>query len=459
MQFINMWSGRILVSRTMPRARLRVMQMHRRITSLHKPPRRLASRWCSVGKMTSEAIVEEAISKDGAMWERRIAYWLYGCAGMVFGMVALGGITRLTGSGLSMVEWKPAGILPPLTTEGWEMEFQKYKQFPEYQKLNEDLSLSEFKWIWYMEWGHRMAGRVTGMVFALPLVYMVGRGVMPGRLAPRLAGLFALGGCQGLIGWWMVKSGLDGKERFGGEGRVSPYRLATHLSMAFILYTALLNTAFGSHTISKVAMMAPLAQVDFHRALRAVPASFRGSAIGVTALVGLTAFSGAFVAGNHAGMVYDEFPTMGGQLVPDDLINPYLKPAWRNVFEHDTMVQWNHRVLAMTTLGCVSGLWVASRRVPLPPRARMAANAMLGMGALQVSLGISTLLMHVPVPLASAHQMGSLTLLTLSLWLVHTLHPISRSVAISRMAATGTLGCANMISPHVCSLNPECELD
>mmetsp|Transcript_4162 Transcript_4162/g.7999 ORF Transcript_4162/g.7999 Transcript_4162/m.7999 type:complete len:516 (-) Transcript_4162:154-1701(-) len=377
---------------------------------------------------------EEEAAQREASASRAMAWWLFGCAGMVFGMVALGGITRLTGSGLSMVEWKPTGILPPLTEEGWMDEFAKYQRFPEYQKHKDDLSLSEFKWIWYMEWGHRMAGRVTGIAFALPLAYFAMRGVISRRLAPRLAGLLLLGGGQGLIGWWMVKSGLDDKERYGEEGRVSPYRLATHLSMAFILYTGLVNTGMGLSTRAKV-LADPSRFVETAKLLNHVPLRLKGAAMGVASLVGLTAFSGAFVAGNHAGMVYDEFPTMGGQWIPDDLVNPYIQPLWKNVFEHDTMVQWNHRVLAMTTLASVTGLYAASRRVPLPPNARLAANAMLAMSGVQVSLGISTLLLHVPVPLASAHQMGSLSLLTLSLWFVHTLLPLPLKVAASSAGA------------------------
>jgi len=371
-----------------------------------------------------------------------MARWLYGCCGMVFGMVALGGITRLTGSGLSMVEWKPTGILPPTTKEGWEEEFNKYKSFPEYQKHNDELSLAEFKWIWFMEWGHRMAGRATGMVFGIPLLYFGMRGMIPKRLAPRMAGLLLLGGSQGLIGWWMVRSGLNDKERFGGEGRVSPYRLAAHLSMAFILYTALFNTAIGLSTAHKVANMSPSARLYAQALIEKVPASLRIGSVGLASLVGLTAFSGAFVAGNHAGMVYDEFPTMGGKLLPDDIVNPFLEPKWRNIFEHDTMVQWNHRVLAMTTLGAVTSMYLASLRLPLPSNARVASHLMMAMSTVQVSLGISTLLLHVPVPLASAHQMGSLTLLTLSLWFAHTLRPLAPvSVAsAARTAATATSG-------------------
>uniref|UniRef100_A0A7S2TSY5 Cytochrome c oxidase assembly protein COX15 n=1 Tax=Lotharella oceanica TaxID=641309 RepID=A0A7S2TSY5_9EUKA len=327
-----------------------------------------------------------------------------------------------------MVKWNPPGILPPLTEKGWVEEFEKYQRFPEYQKHKDDLNLSNFKWIWYMEWGHRMAGRLTGMAFALPLGYFAARGVISRRLAPRLTGLLLLGGGQGLIGWWMVKSGLDDKERYGGEGRVSPYRLATHLTMAFILYTGLVNTGMGLMTRAKV-LANPTHFLETAKLLDHVPLRFRGAAMGVASLVGVTAFSGAFVAGNHAGMIYDEFPTMGGQWIPDDIVNPHIHPLWKNVFEHDTMVQWNHRVLAMTTLASVSALYAASRRVPLPANARMAANAMLAMSGVQVSLGISTLLLHVPVPLASAHQMGSLTLLTFSLWFVHTLLPLPLKAA------------------------------
>mmetsp|Transcript_15900 Transcript_15900/g.23964 ORF Transcript_15900/g.23964 Transcript_15900/m.23964 type:complete len:475 (+) Transcript_15900:84-1508(+) len=388
--------------------------------------------------IVSETPIEESISKNAkpAYANGQMAWWLYGCAGMVFGMVALGGITRLTGSGLSMVEWKPAGILPPLSEAGWKREFEKYKKFPEYQKHNDELSLREFKWIWYMEWGHRMAGRATGLVFALPLAYFGARKFINGPLAMRLSGLLVLGGSQGVIGWWMVKSGLDDSKRFGGEGRVSPYRLATHLSMAFLLYTCLFNTALGLHTASRLSRMTPAMRAKLIAASEKIPKSLRRASIAVSSLVGLTAFSGAFVAGNHAGLIYDEFPKMGGQWVPDDIVDPYLKPVWRNIFEHDTMVQWNHRVLAMSTLGSVCGLYAYASRFPIPAQARLAGNLMLGMSAVQVSLGISTLLLHVPVPLASAHQMGSLTLLTLSLWFVHTLLPLRVATSAAGLLAS-----------------------
>ena len=371
---------------------------------------------------------------------RSVSWWLFGCAGMVFGMVALGGVTRLTGSGLSMVEWKPAGILPPLTRAGWQDEFDKYKQFPEYQRHDDSLTLEHFRWIWLMEWGHRMAGRATGIVFAAPLLYFSARGIVqrvPGLL-PKLMGLLALGGSQGLIGWWMVRSGLDNKERFGGEGRVSPYRLATHLSMAFLLYTALFNIALPLRYGAAAAMRPEVAR-KAAQMLDKVPAGFKRAALGLSILVGTTAFSGAFVAGNRAGLVYDTFPKMGGEWVPSDIVDPYMEPKWRNVFENSTMVQWNHRVLAMSTLAGTCALWVASRGIALPPAARLASNSLIGMAGVQVSLGISTLLLHVPTSLASAHQMGSLALLTISMWLVQTLRPHTAARLIASPAARARL--------------------
>eukprot|EP00465_Bigelowiella_longifila_P001732 CAMPEP_0185252280 /NCGR_PEP_ID=MMETSP1359-20130426/1422_1 /TAXON_ID=552665 /ORGANISM="Bigelowiella longifila, Strain CCMP242" /LENGTH=228 /DNA_ID=CAMNT_0027834407 /DNA_START=105 /DNA_END=791 /DNA_ORIENTATION=- len=181
--------------------------------------------------------------------------------------------------------------------------------------------------------------------------------------------------------------------------------------------------------------MSPSARLYAQALIDKVPASLRIGSVGLASLVGLTAFSGAFVAGNHAGMIYDEFPTMGGKLLPDDIVNPFLEPKWRNIFEHDTMVQWNHRVLAMTTLGAVTSMYLASLRLPLPSNARVASHLMMAMSTVQVSLGISTLLLHVPVPLASAHQMGSLTLLTLSLWFAHTLRPLA-PVSVATAATT-----------------------
>eukprot|EP00808_Paulinella_micropora_P010487 g33209.t1 len=346
-------------------------------------------------------------------------------------MVVVGGLTRLTKSGLSMVEWKPAGGLPPMNEQEWEQEFHKYKQYPEYQRQNQDMTLSEFKYIFYWEWGHRMLGRSIGVAFALPLCYFAIRGRINASLGKRLIGLFALGGAQGAVGWWMVKSGLEA-ERFPVEQQkrvsVSPYRLATHLCSAFVIYSALLTTALQCYT-------GPLTSC--------APPGLRRSVLGTCAIVAATVFSGAFVAGNQAGLCYNEYPLMGGRWIPQDIVDPKLQPSWRNLFENSTTVQFDHRLLGSSTVVATSLLWHSLRRTAgLHAAVYKWGNAMGAMGILQVSMGIATLLLYVPIPLAACHQAGSLALLSLCLGLLHSLGPakaVTSSVHMGRATAAVAL--------------------
>ena len=332
---------------------------------------------------------------DGA-----VAAWLAVCAALVFAMVVLGGITRLTGSGLSMVEWDPIfGVVPPLTESEWAEVFAKYQASPEYQLVNRGMDLAGFKRIYYVEYAHRVLGRAVGLVFLLPLLWFVATGRVDRPLAWKLGGLFVLGGLQGLLGWYMVKSGLV------DVPRVSPYRLTAHLGLAVLIYALMVWTVLG------LRWPRPALLVDAPRLRRAAGL--------VTLLAFVTLLSGGFVAGTKAGHAFNTFPLMAGRWIPEGYW--VLEPWWRNLFENIAAVQFNHRLLALTTLAAVAALWVAAMRAPLAPRGRGLAHATLAMALVQVGLGISTLLSHVALPLASAHQAGAILLLTLLLALRHGL--------------------------------------
>nr|SVE77553.1 EOG090X04TT [Daphnia lumholtzi]SVE78181.1 EOG090X04TT [Daphnia lumholtzi]SVE78811.1 EOG090X04TT [Daphnia lumholtzi] len=337
-----------------------------------------------------------------------IGRWLGTCAGMCFGAVVIGGLTRLTESGLSMVEWSAFGERPPLSQEDWEREFEKYKQFPEYKQLKKGINLEEFKFIWNMEYGHRMWGRLIGAMFVIPAAVFWKKGYFNSALKKRVLIYGTLIGCQGLLGWYMVKSGLE--DRFHGEAdvpRVSQYRLASHLGSAFVLYSLFLWTSLH-HLIPAKAMEVSKAAIKFKRLVH----FSKG-------IVFLTAISGAFVAGLDAGLVYNSYPLMAGRLLPEDWLA--LSPAIRNFTENPSTVQFDHRTLGHFTVLLLSTVWLLSRRIVLPTRARYAANALAAMAWMQASLGIATLLFYVPTPLASSHQAGSLVLLSTALWLSHEL--------------------------------------
>ena len=363
---------------------------------------------------------------------KAVGYWLLGMSGLVAGMVSIGGITRLTKSGLSMTDWKLQGTMPPTNLEEWNREFDRYKQFPEWQQ-RQNMTLHEFKYIFFWEWGHRMMGRSLGFAFALPFIGFAARGMIPRRLMPRMALLFGLGGTQGLIGWWMVKSGLDKATIIGldrnREIRVSPYRLATHLGMAFTTFAACLwtgleiirPTAGTVHAIKNLPKAALTSEVLKHAA------KVRKFGIFNVALVATTVMSGAYVAGNDAGNAYNTFPKMGDEWIPEGILA--LDPVWRNFFENTATVQFNHRVLAMSTLASIAAMFVMARKGAggklwaqiLPSHGKKFLHSAAGMSVVQVGLGISTLLLYVPVPLAATHQLGSLALLTFSTGAVHSL--------------------------------------
>jgi len=333
---------------------------------------------------------------------RIVGRWLALWAGMVFLTVLIGGATRLTESGLSITEWKPvSGVMPPLSAADWQAEFAKYQQIPEYQQLNRGMSLAEFKRIFLWEYVHRLWARLVGLAFAVPLAVFLARRMLTPALARRLGLVLVLTGLQAAMGWYMVKSGLSVRTD------VSQYRLAAHLSLALVIYVLTVWTA------------ADLLRPDGP----AGPAAdrVRPGALAFTGLTFLTAVAGAFVAGLDAGRAYNTFPLMGGRLVPDGYLQ--LAPWWRNLFEHVPAVQFNHRLLGIATVVGALALWRLVRQAPVSgTTARLAALAAL-VATLQLTLGIATLLLAVPLSLGVLHQAGAVALLTVAVLLVHSLRP------------------------------------
>jgi cytochrome c oxidase assembly protein subunit 15 len=331
---------------------------------------------------------------------RLVAIWLFTVAAMIMVMIVLGGATRLTGSGLSIMEWAPLmGTLPPLDDKEWHRLFALYQQIPQYALVNQGIGLDGFKHIFWLEWTHRLWGRLIGCVFLLPLIALFATARIERRLLPRLALLFVLGGLQGAVGWFMVASGF-----LPDTTAVSPYRLVVHLVLALTLYGAIVWTGLS--------VLRPM------RRPSPSPVALRILAAGCLALVGLTIVAGGFVAGLHAGLSYNTFPWMDDHLVPAGYAA--LDPLLRNLTENIATVQFNHRLLATLTL-------IAATLVAVfGPRAGLSRGLSLGLGAAvgcQYLLGIATLLFVVPVPLAVLHQLGAVILLTAVLVVVHRLAP------------------------------------
>jgi cytochrome c oxidase assembly protein subunit 15 len=328
---------------------------------------------------------------------RAVATWLLICCGLVFAMVVLGGVTRLTGSGLSMVDWRPImGALPPLNDDQWQATFELYQQSPEFQKVNSHMNVDDFKGIFWLEYLHRLLGRTIGLAFLLPFLYFSWKGHIKRPQLPKYALMFVLGGLQGLLGWYMVKSGLV------DNPHVSHYRLTAHLAAAFLIYAYMFWVALGLLYGNE-----------------AQPHPWYRRTLALTALVTLTVLSGGFVAGLKAGLIYNTFPKMGGEWIPYGMFA--LEPAWRNFFDNLATVQFDHRVLAITTLVLVVTYWVHVRSAGFSARLVRATHVFLGLTALQVTLGISTLLLKVPVALGAAHQGVALLLFTAALYLSHGL--------------------------------------
>jgi cytochrome c oxidase assembly protein subunit 15 len=327
--------------------------------------------------------------------DRQIAVWLFVCCLMVYSMVVLGGVTRLTGSGLSMVEWDPIfGILPPLDEASWNATFELYKQSPEYLKINVGMDLDGFKSIYWFEYSHRVLGRAIGTVFLVPFLYFLVRGRVHRPLIPKLAGMFVLGGLQGVLGWYMVKSGLV------DNPHVSQYRLTAHLGLAVVIYAYMFHVALGL-------WFGEGNRLPVSRWLRCFVTSLTGLAF-------ITILSGGFVAGLKAGHAYNTFPLMDGHWVPEVIFMQH--PLWRNFFENIATVQFDHRLLATLVMISVCVLWLATLRTPLPGQLRFGLHALMAATVLQVALGISTLLLHVPVALAATHQAGAMLLFSVLLF-------------------------------------------
>ncbi|MEX2310930.1 MAG: COX15/CtaA family protein [Rhodospirillales bacterium] len=326
--------------------------------------------------------------------ERLIGLWLLVICVMVYLMVVLGGFTRLTESGLSITDWRPVtGWLPPLSDAAWQAQFDRYRASPEYLKINHGMSLEAFKGIFWLEYLHRLWGRVIGLAFALPFAVFLLQRRINKPLMLRLCGLFALGGMQGLIGWWMVKSGLV------DHPDVSQYRLAIHLMMAFLilglgLWIALDQLRSDRETVK--------------------PATQRAATLALC-LIFVTAFAGALVAGLNAGLIYNTFPLMLGAFFPAEGFQ--IVPWYLNFFEDIPTVQFEHRWLAISTFMVIIVTWWLARNGGAVIRKR--SNILLLIAFIQVLLGILTLLLVVPVPLAAAHQAGAVALFLSSVWLRH----------------------------------------
>lgn len=335
-----------------------------------------------------------------------IRLWLFIASFMIFAMVAVGGLTRLTRSGLSIVEWKPiAGTLPPLNDEEWQEAFTKYQQFPEYQKVNQSMTLSDFKGIFYWEYAHRLLGRLIGLVFILPLLFFVLKRQLDAQMARKLFLAFVLGGAQGALGWFMVKSGLIDRPS------VSHFRLAAHLLLALFLMCFLFWLALGI----RVSRQEPSASHPLHVWLKA----FLG-------LLVLQIFYGALTAGLHAGHMYNTFPSMNGQWIPQGIGS---MGTWLDYLENPVTVQFIHRILGALLL--FSGGALAYNMVScqtLSRRQRLSLIALMIMVCLQFLLGVLTLLGRVPVALGSLHQMGACFLLLLT---VNAVHAFGRSHDLS----------------------------
>jgi len=325
---------------------------------------------------------------------RTLAIWLFSVCALIAVMVVVGGLTRLTGSGLSITEWKPIhGALPPLSVEEWNQEFEAYKQIPQYQQLNNGMTLDEFKDIFWWEWGHRNLGRLIGFAFLIPFLVFWFRGMVERVLVPRLLFLFVLGGMQGALGWFMVASGLS--ERTS----VSQYRLVAHLGLALLIYTAIFLTAL------------PLWRREWP-AIKTPNPLYRYTHM-IVALVFVQILLGGFVAGLDAGLTYNTWPLMDGTLVPQGVY-----PSWLAPFEDVTTVQFDHRMMAYIVFGAIVALYVQGLRAGLNATARTTSHLLVGAVSLQVILGIWTLLAVVPVWLGAMHQCGAVLLLTAAL--LHT---------------------------------------
>jgi cytochrome c oxidase assembly protein subunit 15 len=359
--------------------------------------------------MTSEALSTPADFRkkvERSVKDRRVALWLLVVAALIFAMILIGGATRLTGSGLSIVEWQPvSGVLPPLNDAQWQQEFANYQQHPQFQTVNRHMTLAGFKGIFWLEYFHRLLGRFIGAVFLVPFLFFWARGYLKKEMVAPLAGLFVLGGLQGALGWFMVMSGLV------DVPAVSHFRLAAHLSLAVVLYLFILWTAWG--------LISP-------RHATARPQSLYTPARLLLLLVFGQLIMGAFVAGLDAGYIHNTWPSMDGHFIPPNVWT--LQPPLINLVDNPSLVQFEHRMVAYTVLAFVLFIVWRASKTQHPPRA---VQIVLLACLLQVSLGIVTVVSVTPVALGVAHQGGAIILITSALYLVHRLRAGARSGALA----------------------------
>jgi cytochrome c oxidase assembly protein subunit 15 len=330
---------------------------------------------------------------------KAVAIWLFVVALLIAAMVTVGGLTRLTGSGLSITEWHPVtGVAPPLSDSAWQAEFAKYQRIPQFRLENPHMDVAAFKAIYWWEWSHRLLGRLLGFAFLVPFLYFAATGAIARGDYPRMVGLFALGGLQGFVGWWMVESGLETRVS------VSQYRLAIHLGVALILLGAIVWTA-----------------LDYWRTSPPRPPARAGSlgkwALAFVALVYLQMLLGALVAGLHAGLIYNTWPSMDGRVFPEHAF--FHQPWWVNFGESPGLAQFDHRIGAYIIALSALALWTASRRANV---ARTSANAVLAVTGFQIVLGIVTLVSQAPVVLAALHQATAVALFASAVWHAQSLN-------------------------------------
>ncbi|MGI9310636.1 MAG: COX15/CtaA family protein [bacterium] len=352
--------------------------------------------------------------------------WLWLCILLVFSLVLLGGAVRLSGAGLSMVEWRPlAGVLPPLDAAAWQRAFAKYQASPEFKLLHAGMNLVEFQFIFWMEYAHRLLGRVVALAFLLPFLFFLWRRMVPRGVAWRLWMLFALGALQGLLGWHMVRSGLI------NVPQVSHYRLMMHLLLAALIYAYMLRVVVGLSRISRVNQIGRMSRISRIARISRVARNRRARADAAVRVTGALAMlmlmlmlaSGALVAGTRAGYILNTWPKMGGQWLPTDALVMY--PWWLNLFENPATIQFVHRWLAALALLAAGGF---ALRLMRAGQARF-GTAVLGLALAQVALGIATLTLRVPPDLAIAHQAGAMALLgAVVIALSANLSPLVRAV-------------------------------
>ena len=336
-----------------------------------------------------------SVGSDSGRYAIRI--WLYAVAMLIFAMVLLGGATRLTESGLSITEWQPViGTLPPLSDSEWKTEFDKYKAIPQFKVLNSGMTLSEFRAIFWWEWTHRLLGRLIGVIFLLPLLFFLWRGWIGRGLRKRLLAIFALGALQGAVGWWMVASGLADRVE------VSEYRLATHLVLACLIYTAVVWTAVAHD---------PRAMVN-------APKRLRACAVVLIVLVLIQISFGALLAGLRGGPIFPTWPLIDGSLIPSTEAMLTLQPVWRNLFENVLTVQVEHRLMAYALWLFVIIHAVDIARTLGRSRALIGVLILVSAVTIQVVLGILTLIFETPLALALMHQATAMAVLTIAV--VHT---------------------------------------